>query len=83
MDTSVLVSASIATVVLVGVLFLAVFLLRSMRRAVGGDESSGPREGPSLEAIYAAWMAKRATPEASAARETARAGEEEAREQLK
>jgi hypothetical protein len=83
LDTSVLISASIATVVLVGVLFLAVFLLRSMRRAMGGDESSGPREGPSLEAIYAEWMAKQATPEASAAREAVRAGAEDARGQLR
>lgn len=83
MDTSVLVSASIATVVLVAVLFFAVFLLRNMRRAMGGDESPGPREGRSLEAIYADWMARQATPEAAAARVAARAGEDEARAQLK
>lgn len=53
-----------------------------MRRAVGSDESAGPREGPSLEAIYAEWMAKQATPEATAARVTARAGAEEARARL-
>ena len=83
MDTSVLVSASIATVVLIAVLFLAVYLLRTMRRTMGADEASGPRDGPSLEAIYAEWMAKQASPEAAAARATARAGEDEARAQLK
>lgn len=82
MDTSILISASIATLVLVGVLIFAALLLRNMRRAIGGGEESTPREGPSLEAIYTEWMAKQSAPEAAAARATARADQDEARAQI-
>lgn len=84
METSVLISASIATLALVGVLFFAGVLLRRWRKEMGGG--GPPRNSPGLEAIYAEWMARQAPrqapPERAAARAEARTAQDEARSQL-
>lgn len=83
METSVLVTASIATLLLVGVLFFAAILIRRWRQEVGaGDAEGGPRDRASLEAIYAEFLSRQASPEAAAAREEARAVQDEARQRL-
>jgi hypothetical protein len=80
-ETSVLISASIATLVLVGVLFFAGLLLWRWRKEMGGGATAS-RNSPGLEAIYAEWMARQAGPEAATAQAQTRADQEETRTRL-
>lgn len=88
METSLLlVSASIATILLVAVLFVAGALLRNWRQEMGGGGGRKRGEpkgggGPSLEAIYAEFMAKQSAPDAQERRAEARAHQDQARAQV-
>ncbi len=82
METTLLITASFATLLLVGAVFFAAVLLRRWRREVG-REGGGVRERMSLEALYAQVMAQRGAGAADpAVQARATAEREEAHAQL-